>query len=71
MIEGQQCYIVPGKVSEADIQLSIQLSVPILSGAPDTMFYSHKSGAKRIFQQADIPMPIGAHDIYTEKDFYE
>ena len=71
MIEGQQCYIVPGKVSDADIQLSIQLSVPILSGSPDTMCFSTKSGAKRIFAQAEIPMPIGAHDINSQKYFYE
>lgn len=45
--------------------------MPILSGNPDTMYFSHKSGAKRIFAQADIPMPIGAHDIYNEKDFYD
>lgn len=28
-----------------------------------------KSGAKRIFQLADVPVPIGAYDIFTFDDF--
>jgi len=48
------------------------LSVPILTGDPTkTNIFSTKSGAKRIFQIADVPVPIGAHDIYEEKPFYE
>lgn len=72
MIANNQTYIVPGKVSEYDIQLSIHLSIPIITGDPQiTKIFSTKSGAKRIFQLADIPVPIGIHDIYSEKDFYE
>lgn len=67
MIDGEQCYIVPGRVSDADVKLSIKLSVPILTGDPQiTKIFSTKSGAKRIFQQADVPVPIGAQDIYSE-----
>jgi hypothetical protein len=51
VIEGKQTYIVPGKVSDWDIQLSIQLSCPILTGNPqNTSIFSTKSGAKRVFQ---------------------
>ena len=32
LIEGKQCYIVPGMVNEVDIKLSIALAVPILTG---------------------------------------
>ena len=31
---------------------------------------STKSGAKRIFQQADVPTSLAAYDIYTEEEFY-
>ena len=67
-----QAYIVPGQnVSDADIKLSIALAVPILCGEPEkTNLYSSKSGAKRIFQQADVPTPIAAYDIYDRKVFY-
>jgi hypothetical protein len=68
-----QAYIVPGQtVSEADIKLSIALAVPILAGEPErTALYSTKSGAKRIFQQADVPTPISAYDIYEPQEFYQ
>ena len=67
LIEGQHAYIVPGKVGEYDIKLSIQLETPILCGEPDVttgnIIYSTKSGAKRIFQLCDIPIPMSAYDI--------
>lgn len=41
-----------------------------MSGEPEkTNIYQTKSGAKRIFQQADIPTPISAYDIYDRAEF--
>jgi len=31
--------------------------------------FSTKSGCKKIFQQADVPTPISAVDIYDEQEF--
>ena len=46
------------------------LGVPILSGEPDkTNIFATKSGAKRIFQQCDIPIPVSAYDIYDRAEF--
>ena len=57
-------------MSEADIKLSISLAVPILCGEPEKVnLYSTKSGAKRIFQQAEVPTPISAYDIYDRREF--
>lgn len=48
----------------------MDLKVPIYSGDPSmTKAFSTKSGAKRIFQMADVPIPIGAYDIYSFNDF--
>lgn len=70
LIAGRQAYIVPGKASDHDIKLSIALSIPIMSGEPEkTRVYSTKSGAKRIFQAADVPTPISAYDIFDENTF--
>lgn len=67
LIENRHAYIVPGKVGEYDIKLSIQLGTPIMCGEPDittgNIIYSTKSGAKRIFQLCDIPIPMSAYDI--------
>mmetsp|Transcript_32961 Transcript_32961/g.24268 ORF Transcript_32961/g.24268 Transcript_32961/m.24268 type:complete len:168 (+) Transcript_32961:828-1331(+) len=70
LIKGKQAYIVPGIPSTDDIKLSITLSVPILCGEPSkTSLYSSKSGAKKIFQLADVPTPCSAVDIYDEQEF--
>jgi IQ domain-containing protein H len=67
LINDRQAYIVPGKTSSYDIKLSIQLGVPILCGEPQiTNTFASKSGAKRIFQKCDIPIPVSAYDIYDE-----
>ena len=67
MIKGKQAYIVPGQVSTDDIKLSIRLAIPILSGEPQKQhLYSTKSGAKKIFQLADVPTAISSVDIYDE-----
>ena len=40
--------------------------MPILCGEPDKAnTFSSKSGAKRIFQKCDIPIPVSAYDIYN------
>ena len=73
IIDGKQAYIVPGKVSANDIKLSIQLGIPIMAGEPDettnNIIYSTKSGAKRIFQLCDIPIPMSAYDIQERTEF--
>jgi len=41
-----------------------------MSGEPSKQnLYSTKSGAKKIFQLADVPTPISAVDIYDEQEF--
>jgi hypothetical protein len=70
MIKGKQAYIVPGNVSTDDIKLSIRLAIPIMSGEPQKQhLYSSKSGAKKVFQLADVPTAISSVDIYDEQEF--
>ena len=70
IIKGKQSYIVPGVVSSDDIKLSIALGIPMLSGEPQkNQLYSTKSGSRRIFNLADVPIPIGAYDIYDHTEF--
>jgi len=46
------------------------LGVPILCGEPvRTNTFASKSGAKRIFQKCDIPIPVSAYDIYNANEF--
>jgi IQ domain-containing protein H len=69
MLKGKQAYIVPGIVGSDDIKLSIKIQIPILSGEPQKQtLYSTKSGAKKIFQLADVPTPVSQVDIYDESE---
>ena len=72
MIKGnKQAYIVPGLVSTDCFKLAMKLEIPIMSGQPQKQhLYSTKSGAKKIFQLADVPTPISQVDIYDESEFY-
>jgi hypothetical protein len=73
LIEDKQAYIVPGKVGDYDIKLSIRLGIPIMCGEPDihtgNIIFSTKSGAKRIFQLCDIPIPVCAYDLHDKNEF--
>ena len=61
---------MPGSVSQDDDKLSIRLAIPIFSGEPQKQhLYSTKSGAKKIFQLADVPTAISSVDIYDEQEF--
>ena len=69
-IKGSIAYIVPGIMSIDEVKLSCILGVPILGGDPKTsQLYSSKSGSRRIFNSADIPIPTGQYDIYDENEF--
>eukprot|EP00965_Chrysotila_dentata_P048382 1604732-Pleurochrysis_carterae.AAC.1 len=47
------------------------LRLPLLAPEPKVAaIFGTKSGAKRIFQAAQVNTPPGAHDIYDEKHFY-
>lgn len=68
IITDQQAYIVPGKSSEFDVKLSIQLGIPIMCGDPTiARALESKSGSKRIFEGCGIPYPVSAMDIYDKR----
>lgn len=70
LIKGKPAVLVPGYPSNDDIKLAHELSVPIFSGDPQlSLVNSTKSAAKRIFQSASIPTPVGSFEIYDEVEF--
>jgi hypothetical protein len=71
LIQGKYSYFVPGFPSSDDIKLANALNLPVFCGDPQLHLQtSFKSGSKRVFEEADIPTPTGAFEIYDEKEFF-
>lgn len=69
LIRNKPAYIVPGVPSKDDIKLSNALEVPLFSGSPQVQqVHCTKSGAKRLFNELQIPTAPGAFEIYDEKE---
>jgi hypothetical protein len=70
LLKGRPAYIVPGTTSHDDVKVSLALGIPVLCGEPQkAQLYSSKSGCRRIFNLADIPIAPSAYDLYSEKEF--
>ncbi|CAM9563669.1 unnamed protein product, partial [Choristocarpus tenellus] len=70
IIKGQPAVIISGVVGWQEKRLAVALGTPLLSAEPTIAnLLCTQSGMKRVFEAADVNIPLGAHDIYSEDDF--
>jgi len=61
--------IIPGSVSWIEKKLSHALSIPVLSADPSVSeSLSSRSFSKKVFEESEVNVPIGAHDIFNIDD---
>ena len=72
LTQGTQALIIPGVVCHDTLAIADFLDIPIYGADPEVAhLYSTKSGARRIFQSANVDMPPGECDVYTIQQLIE
>ncbi|NWU83268.1 IQCH protein, partial [Onychorhynchus coronatus] len=72
LVGSRDAYVVGGVPHADDLAVADLLDVPLLGSGPHVaQLYSTKSGSKRIFASACVPMPPGEADIHSREQMID
>jgi len=58
-------------VTPIEKQLSVALGIPLLGPDPKHLHHGSKSGSRKLFRQANVPMPYGFEDLKSADDIFD
>jgi hypothetical protein len=71
IIGDRRALIEPWNVTEHEVQLALELGVPINGTRPELRWLGFKSAGRRLFAEAGVPVPLGREDVRTVDDVVE
>ena len=66
-IDGRSAILEPWNVTQAEVQLALQLGTPLNGTSPDLWPLGFKSAGRKLFRDAGVPTPEGVEDV-TDRD---
>ncbi len=66
-----RAHLVPFATTAADRELALRLGIPMYGCDPRLLSLGTKSGARRIFREEGVPLPLGREDLASEDDLVE
>ena len=60
---GRPAFIEPWNVTDAEVEVARRLGAPINGMSPDLWPLGFKSAGRRLFREADVPVPFGCEDV--------
>ncbi|HJP88448.1 MAG TPA: hypothetical protein VJ850_05375 [Candidatus Limnocylindrales bacterium] len=67
-IGDRPAFIEPWNVTEPEVNLALELGVPINGTAPELRPLAFKSAGRRLFREVGVPVPLGREDVRTTDD---
>lgn len=58
-------------VTQLEKQLSVALGIPLLGPDPKHLHYGSKSGSRKLFREAGVPLPDGYEDLKNEQEVFD
>jgi len=66
-----RCHMVVFNTTSLERTLAVRLGIPVYGVDPNLLHHGSKSGGRKIFREAGIPMPEGFEDLYSEQEVVE
>jgi pheganomycin biosynthesis PGM1-like protein len=68
IVDPEWAHLVPFNTTPLERDLALRLGIPMYGADPRLLHFGTKSGARRIFDDENVPHPLGAEHLYSADD---